>query len=105
MGKRFVAVLLLSFLLFPFGIALIHAFHEHNDQVCEAYGEHHIHKEQADCDQLHYFSPTLNLKVHEFDSLQPVYWNDKDQSTHHIFLSHDVNETGFDRGPPNVIVF
>ncbi len=38
-------------------VGFTHALHEHDQQVCMAQSESHIHSKGIDCDHEHYFNP------------------------------------------------
>jgi hypothetical protein len=56
--RKTIASLILAFsLVLPMVVGLTHALHEHDQVVCMAENESHIHSEGVDCDHQHYFNP------------------------------------------------
>ena len=100
MAKRILSLLLLLNLMLPMGIGLAHAFHSHDSNMCLAVDENHIHQEKTDCDQLHYFSQTLNHS--DVDKLASIkaYWSTIDQGVSASLIIINLDETDPDRGPP-----
>ena len=54
---RFVSLMLALTLVAPMAVGLVHALHEHENAVCVAENESHVHKQGIDCDHKHFFSP------------------------------------------------
>lgn len=100
MAKRFISVLFLLSLMLPIGIGLVHSFHHHDSSICYAKTEQHIHQEKTDCDQLHYFSQTLNLEISTDASISKVYWSIIDLGVCTSQIIFDVEKNDPDRGPP-----
>lgn len=48
------AILLSMAMLLPMFIGLAHSWHEHQEVICHAEHESHIHKKASDCDHLHF---------------------------------------------------
>ncbi len=105
MAKRFISVLFLLSLMLPIGIGLVHSFHDHDSSICYAKTEQHIHQEKTDCDQLHYFSQTLNLEIGTEVSISEVYWSITDQGVCTSRITFDADKNDPDRGPPFFNVF
>lgn len=82
------------------GIGLAHAFHKHDNSICMAMDEQHIHQEKTDCDQLHYFSQTLNHEIGPDDSIVNVFWLTFDQPVYTSLITFDLDKNDLDRGPP-----
>lgn len=56
--RKQIASLILTFgLVFPMLVGFIHALHDHDQIVCLAENESHIHRQGMDCNHLHYFNP------------------------------------------------
>ena len=91
-------------LLLPMGIGLSHSFHDHDNMLCHAKSEYHIHADEPTCDQLHYINHNLSYDgVQEFD-LNPENWFDKTATSHPpLLVTTDlIIESG--RGPPVINV-
>lgn len=56
--KYLFSIALVVSILLPLGIGFAHAFHNHDNIICLASAEQHIHQEQIDCSFFHYFSQT-----------------------------------------------
>ncbi len=100
MNKRIVSLILLLSLMLPMSIGMAHAFHDHDNTICSALGEKHIHKETIDCDQLHYFSQTPSHEVWTDIPVINVYWASIDDVTYATLFTFNLDETDLDRGPP-----
>ena len=100
MAKRFISVLFLLSLMLPIGIGLIHSFHEHDTSICYAKTEQHIHQEKTDCDQLHYFSQTLNHEIGPDVSIVKVFWSTIEQPVYTSLIAFYLDKNDLDRGPP-----
>ena len=86
--------------MLPLSIGLVHSFHDHDTSICYAKTENHIHQEKTDCDQLHYFSQTLNHSdVEKLVSIK-AYWSTLDQGVYTSLFIINLEETDPDRGPP-----
>ncbi|WKK64816.1 hypothetical protein [Lutimonas zeaxanthinifaciens] len=100
MLRKILSILLVTVLLFPLGMSLIHAVHEHENQICLAESESHIHKESIDCDHLHYFSQSLGDSFFEEEgsSLNYIFA----ESNFYVIESPYVklNSSNSDRAPP-----
>lgn len=81
MRRKIASYLLVATLLFPLGLSLIHAVHEHENQICLAETESHIHTETNDCETLHYFS----------QSLGDPYFNDEESPLDFRFIPSNFN--------------
>lgn len=56
--RKTIASLILAFtLVLPMVVGLTHALHEHDQVICLAENESHIHSQGVDCDHEHYFNP------------------------------------------------
>ena len=105
MAKRFISVLFLLVLMLPMGIGLVHSFHDHDNISCHTKTEQHIHQDKTDCDQLHYFSQTLNKEISPDVLIIKVYWSTIDQLVCSSRISFDLDQNDPDRGPPFFNVF
>lgn len=91
-------------LILPMGIGLAHAFHQHENIICLAENESHFHSEETNCDQLHYFSQTVNggdfvetkIPVNEL-FVEKEYFSE-------FTLIHFFSKADPDRGPPIITV-
>ena len=54
---RLYAFVLAVGMVFPMLRGLSHALHEHDNKVCLAENETHIHTQGVSCDHMHYFNP------------------------------------------------
>ena len=54
---QFASLIMGLSLVFPMIIGFTHALHEHDQVVCQAENESHIHSQGVDCDNQHYFNP------------------------------------------------
>lgn len=55
--RKTIASLILAFsMMVPMVVSLTHALHEHDQVVCLAQSESHIHSQGVDCDHEHYFN-------------------------------------------------
>jgi hypothetical protein len=68
--NKFLSLILAFSLLLPMVMSFSHSLHEHDQVVCMAENENHIHTQAFDCDHEHFFSPggiydqpTLTRKV------------------------------------------
>ena len=104
MRKKIVSLVLALSLVLPMIVGLTHAVHEHDQQVCLAETESHIHSQGIDCDHQHYFNPggvfehgapdkKLISKVEPLSS-----WGETSRKSIH-FVSHLSL-----RGPPSINV-
>jgi len=100
MAKKFISVLLIISIILPLSIGLVHSFHDHDSSICYAKTENHIHQEKTDCDQLHYFSQTLNHSDVEKLASIKAYWSTLDQGVYTSLFIINLEETDPDRGPP-----
>jgi hypothetical protein len=55
--KQVVSLILAFSLLLPMAVGLSHALHEHDNKVCLAENESHIHSQGVSCEHMHYFNP------------------------------------------------
>ena len=55
--KRIASLILAVSLVLPMLVGFSHALHEHDQVVCLAENESHIHSQGVDCDHQHYFNP------------------------------------------------
>lgn len=86
------------------GIGLAHSFHEHENLLCQATSEFHIHAEQSGCDQVHLINHTLSYDgVQEFD-INSHTWFNKIAISYQPILATTVLVTESDRGPPFINV-
>ena len=60
MRRKIASYVLVASLLFPLGLSLVHALHEHENEICLVESESHIHKETIDCDALHFLSQSAS---------------------------------------------
>lgn len=101
MTKRLLSLILLLSLMLPMGIGLAHAFHSHDSNLCLAVDENHIHQEKTECDQLHYFSQTINHSIVEKLPAIKVYWSTIEQGVYTTLFIINSEQTDPDRGPPS----
>lgn len=103
--RKQIASLILAFsLVLPMAVGLSHAMHEHDQVVCLAENESHIHGQDIDCDHEHYFNPgavvahetTLEKPVSLVDPLQN--WGDPCAKTSNYLANLSL------RGPPMINV-
>ena len=87
------------------GIGLTHAFHNHDNTVCLAVGEKHIHNDKVDCDQLHYFNQTLSHKIWTDFSIEELTFLKVKNSSYTAIFAYEIDGTDTDRGPPFFNVF
>ena len=86
--------------MIPASIQIAHAFENHEHTICTSLSEHHLHQENADCDEFHKqlsiysieFTSNLDVIPSHFYSL---VFNDEPQTTHEVYYS-----TKTSRGPP-----
>ena len=91
--------------MLPIGIGAVHAFHQHENDLCIAQDESHFHSEKTNCDQLHYFSQTLSdgeLNVKEISFNEIFVYN---QFNSEFELLHSFSKSYPTRGPPVINVF
>ena len=86
-------------------ISVVHAFHKHENKICNAKNESHFHSKSTDCDQLHYFSQSLSGKQNLFEEflfdkiiIQNQFYSD-------FTLKNSYPNTYEGRGPPIITVF
>ena len=104
MKKQFVSILMILSLILPMGIGIAHAFHQHENNLCLAENESHIHAEKTNCDQLHYFSQTLSageIGYHQFPFNEIINQNPFNSE---FDLAHSFPKSDPDRGPPFITV-
>jgi len=86
-------------------ISVVHAFHKHESNLCIAENETHYHSEITNCDQLHYFSQTVDSSEASFKEISfeiVLVLND----FHTEFnLTRSFSEDYSNRGPPVINVF
>ena len=92
-------------LILPMSISIVHAFHQHESNLCLAINESHYHSEITDCDQLHYFSQTVDSSKTSFKEISfeiILILND----FHTEFnLTNSFSKGYSNRGPPIITVF
>lgn len=59
---RFMILGLALALLLPMGFSLHHALVQHENQICQAEGEQHLHEYHLSCDHDHYFNTSQALE-------------------------------------------
>lgn len=96
---------LLVCLLLPMGIGAVHAFHQHESNLCIAQDESHFHLEKTDCEQLHYFSQTLTSGEFIFKEIQSNEVIVQNQFNSEFKLLHSFSKSYPTRGPPVINVF
>lgn len=52
--KKHITIVFVFVLFIPSTIQVLHAFENHEHTVCKSVGEHHIHKQELDCSELHF---------------------------------------------------
>ena len=97
-------VLLVSLIL-PMGIGVVHAFHQHESELCQAKNESHYHSEKNDCDQLHYFSQTISDGFLVFSETSFIYFNLQDELCLQFSFVNSYSKADSDRGPPFINVY
>ena len=103
--KIFVSLLLMLTLGLPMSISLVHAFHQHENNLCLAENESHIHTDQTDCDQLHYFSQTIDYGETKTSEVSCEISFIQNQFYSEFQLIRSFSKADPDRGPPFVTVF
>ena len=104
MGKRIISLFLLLSLSLPLGIGVVHAFHQHESELCQAENESHYHSEQNDCNQLHYFSQTISDGILVFNETIPTQFNLQDELYLEFRFVNSYSKADSDRGPPVINV-
>ncbi len=102
--KIAIALLFMFALILPMGIGVVHAFHEHDTIECLAENESHFHSEALDCEQLHYFSQTVNdgILVETIICIDRIF---EDKEYYSAFsLIQSFSKADPDRGPPVINV-
>lgn len=92
-------------LILPLGIGFVHAFHEHDENICQAKDESHIHSERSDCNDLHYFSQTLGDFTLGYESLTTQQYFDLNALIAEFLLIKTRIQVISDRGPPVINAF
>ncbi len=92
-------------LVLPMSIGLAHAFHQHENERCLAQNESHFHAETTDCDQLHYFSQTIDAGGSIFNETSLSEFNLQDQVYFELRIIDSFPKADLDRGPPVINVF
>jgi len=87
------------------GISVVHAFHQHESNVCLAIGESHYHAEITDCDQLHYFSQTVDSSEPSFKEISIEIVLILNEFHTEFNLTHSFSKGYSNRGPPVITVF
>jgi hypothetical protein len=100
-----IASLILAFsLVLPMVVGLTHALHEHDQVICLAENESHIHSQGVDCDHEHYFNPGgVVEQVAPSENLIPgvapiASWGDPCEKLNNLVPSLSL------RGPPMINV-
>ena len=83
------------------GTGMDHAFHKHDNSICLALDEQHIHQKKTECYQLHFFILTLNYSIVEKSPTVSVYCSTIDQGTYTYLFIINLDETDPERGPPS----
>ena len=96
---------LLVSLLLPMGIGVVHAFHQHENNLCIAQDESHYHSEKNDCDQLHYFSQTISDGILVFSETTFTQCDLQDDLYLEFSFVKAYSKADSDRGPPVINVF
>ncbi len=105
MTKYLFSITLTINLLLPLGIGFAHAFHNHDDKVCLATTEKHIHQEKIDCSFFHYFSQTNYTPYPvSFELTTPTF---QPKANYKLSTLHFTKNIGIisSRGPPQINAF
>ena len=87
-------------LLLPMGFSLHHALVQHEDRICHAEGEQHVHEYHLNCDHDHYFNTSEALEP-EMDFALQVITHPLDAAVGNYEFEDDLKSFHFDgRGPP-----
>ena len=100
MAKRILSLILLLSLMLPIGIGFAHAFHNHDNNICLAVDENHIHQEKTDCDQLHYFNQTVSSGISTDIAKIEIYWSSSNDANYNSLFTFHPDQTDLVRGPP-----
>lgn len=103
--KIFIALLFMLTLILPMSISVVHAFHQHENNLCLAENESHIHSETSDCDQLHYFSQTIDFGESKASEISCEKILIQNQFYSEFELIRSFSKADPDRGPPVITVF
>ncbi|MDN3644291.1 hypothetical protein QWY87_16370 [Lutimonas halocynthiae] len=102
--KVAISLFLILALILPMSISVVHAFHQHDSNICLAIDESHFHAEKTDCEQLHYFSQTLNDGgIVIFDIATSRLFVQNEYYTN-FTLIQSFSKADPDRGPPAINV-
>lgn len=86
------------------GIGVVHAFHQHESELCQAKNESHYHSEKNDCDQLHYFSQTISDGILVFSETTFTQYDLQDDLYLEFSFVKAYSKADSDRGPPVINV-
>lgn len=92
-------------MILPLGIGVVHSFHEHDNDTCQAKNESHIHSEKTDCNDLHYFSQSISdfaIGCESLEIFQLFNTNEEKTEWTIVAISLDIES---DRGPPVIKTF
>ncbi len=106
MLDKVLSYVLIIVLVLPLGIGFSHGIEDHENDICIAEKEKHIHAQKVNCSYLHYFTNVQNLdQEFNFSTLLSNFINSDQISSleNFYFLSHSFVYTV--RGPPSIKVF
>ena len=103
--KIAVALFFMFTLLLPMGISVVHAFHQHESNICLAIDESHFHSDDTECDQLHYFSQTVEVGFPTFNIFSKANFQNLNQLQIELEITNSIPLADPVRGPPVITVF
>ena len=103
--KIAIALFFMFSLILPMGISVVHAFHQHENITCLAKNESHFHSEEPNCEDLHYFSQTLNVGDIRIEDMSVDRLFVQNEYYSEFTLIHSFSKSYPNRGPPVIIVF
>lgn len=86
--------------MIPASIEFSHSLENHEHTVCTSIGEHHIHKQNVDCDEFHKHLTVFSVEFSEYLDVIPqhfytTFFINKPQVFKEIYFSKKSS-----RGPP-----
>ena len=106
MLDKVLSYVLIIVLVLPLGIGFSHSIKDHENDICIAEKEKHIHTQKVNCSYLHYFTNVQNLDQElNFSALISnfIYSEQISSLENFYFLSHSFALTV--RGPPTINAF
>lgn len=103
--KIAIALFFMFTLILPMGISVVHAFHQHENITCLAENEGHFHSEESNCEDLHYFSQTLNDGDTKFTDISVDRLYVQNEYYSEFIVIHSFSKSDSNRGPPVIPVF